>query len=220
LADARTAVASALTKAMDDADVAARITGIKGAAHVRAVAANRSVRDGPVMPASQRYQGVVWDHLEPTALSTTAQRRARTSVLITSALHGIAGWDEPIPDYKLKMSTRLAPLGSLAGFWRQPVTAVLAGLAAEVDLVVDLLPLDHAKVVAFDELPAPTVHVVFTTRSGRAIGHGAKAAKGRFARHLLEVGGDPRRAATSFDWDGWRTASNPSGPTIEVQSGH
>jgi len=213
-------VASALTKAMDDADVAARITGIKGAAHLRAVAANRSVRDGPVMPASERYQGVVWDHLEPTALSTTAQRRARTSVLIASALHGIAGWDEPIPDYKLKMSARLAPLGSLSSFWRRPVTAALAELAADADLVIDLLPLDHAKVVAFDQLPAPTVHVVFTTHSGRAIGHGAKAAKGRFARHLLDVGGDPRQAATTFEWDGWRTASSPGGPAIEVHSGH
>jgi cytoplasmic iron level regulating protein YaaA (DUF328/UPF0246 family) len=170
------------------------------------------------MPASQRYRGVVWDHLDLATLSARAKRHARRTVLIVSALTGIAGWDEPIPDYKLKMSTRLAPLGGLASFWRPPVTAVLQGLVTDADLVVDLLPLDHAKVVAFDQLPAPTVHVAFTTPAGRAVGHGAKAAKGRFARHLLELGGDPRQAANSFDWDGWRTASTSAGSTIEVQS--
>jgi uncharacterized protein len=212
LGKTRRQVARALARTMRDPDAAARITGIKGPAHVAAVAANRKTVGGPCLPAGQRYQGVVWDHLSAATLSPSVAATAATDVVIVSALSGVARFGDPIPDYKLKMSARLDPLGGLARLWRPPVSAAIRAWAADADLVIDLLPGDHARTVAFDELRRPVLHVAFTTAAGLAAGHGAKAAKGTVVRHLLDAAGDPRGALADFSWEGWvgRPTEDPS----------
>jgi cytoplasmic iron level regulating protein YaaA (DUF328/UPF0246 family) len=216
LAGRRTEVARALAAAVDDAAQAARITGVRGAAHLRAVTADRATIGAPVLPACARYRGVVWDHLDPPGLSRKARALAARSVLVVSALAGVMGWDEPLPDYKVKLSARLDPLGVLSTAWREAVTAELAARAERADLVVDLLPGDHARTVDFNALDTAVVHVTFTTADRRAAGHGAKAAKGRFARHLLETGGDPHHAAATFAWEGWRPADTGLDDCVEI----
>jgi uncharacterized protein len=216
LVAARRQVAEALAASMEDPGTAARITGVKGASHERAVTANRGVLGGPELPASARYRGVVWEHLEAATLPAAATERARRDLLVVSALTGIARYDEPVPDYKLKMSARLDPLGGLGRFWRAPVTAALRQASEAADLVVDLLPGDHARAVAFEELGCPTVRVELTTAAGRAAGHGAKAVKGRLARHLLSSGDDPLGALGSFTWQQWRARPTGDPARFEV----
>jgi hypothetical protein len=214
LAGRRTEVA--LATAMDDPGLASRITGVRGAAHLRAVAADLATIGAAVLPARSRYRGVVWDHLDPPGLSRKAQALAARSALVVSALAGVVAWDEPLPDYKVKLSARLVPLGVLGTAWREEVTRELAARAERADLVVDLLPGDHARTVDFSALDARVVHVSFTTADRRAAGHGAKAAKGRFARHLLEVGGDPHRAASTFAWERWQPVDTDGDTTVEI----
>jgi cytoplasmic iron level regulating protein YaaA (DUF328/UPF0246 family) len=216
MAQRRTEVARALAAAMDDPDLAARITGVRGAAHLRAVTANRRTIGAAVLPAWSRYRGVVWDHLDPPGLSRKARALASGSALVISALAGVVAWDEPLSDYKVKLTARLAPLGVLGTAWRDAVTQELTTRAERTGLVVDLLPGDHARTVDFSALDASVVHVTFTTADRRAAGHGAKAAKGRFARHLLEVGGDPHRAAATFAWEGWHSVDTGHDTKVEI----
>jgi cytoplasmic iron level regulating protein YaaA (DUF328/UPF0246 family) len=216
LARRRTEVARALAAAMDDPHLAARITGVRGAAHLRAVTADRNTIGATVLPAWSRYRGVVWDHLDPPRLSREARTLATGSALVISALAGVVTWDEPLPDYKVKLTSRLAPIGVLGTAWREAVTQELADRAGLADVVVDLLPGDHARTVDFPDLDARVVHVSFTTADRKAAGHGAKAAKGRFARHLLEVGGDPHRAASTFAWEGWHSVDTGHDATVEI----
>jgi uncharacterized protein len=211
LGKARRRVARALARAMRDPEAAARITGIKGSAHVAAVAANRRTVGGPCLPAGQRYQGVVWDHFGATGLDPDA-----AGVVVVSALTGVARLGDPIPDYKLKMSARLDPLGGLARLWRAPVTAAVRAWAADADLIIDLLPGDHARTVAFDELRRPVLHVAFTTATGLAAGHDAKAAKGMVARHLVHLPDDPLGALADFSWEGWRGRATDDPSRFEI----
>jgi hypothetical protein len=216
LAKTRRQVARALARTMRDREAAARITGIKGPAHALAVAANRKTVGGPGLPAGQRYQGVVWDHLDAATLPPSVSTLAGHWVVIVSALTGAARFADPIPDYKLKMSARLDPLGGLARLWRAPVTAAVRAWAADADMVIDLLPGDHARVVAFDELAKPVIHVAFTTATGLAAGHGAKAAKGTVARHLLSSGDDPLKALADFEWSGWHGRATEDPTRFEI----
>lgn len=171
----------------------ARLLGVKGEHLLRAKDANARLVGAPTLPAWRRYTGVVWDHLDPASLPTTARRR----IWVVSGLAGLVAGVDPLPDYRLKMSARLPSTGVLAQWWRDDLTnAMLARLGRTV--VVDLLPQEHR--VAIDWSRVPAVHLDLVTRGGgKAGGHAAKAAKGLLARALLEsAGADPGAVARGF----------------------
>lgn len=165
-----------------------KLLGVSGNHLTRAQSANCSLLGAPTMPAGERYTGVVWDHLDLGSLTATARATASDAIVVVSGLHGILGVDDPTPDYRLKMSANLTPLGKLSAWWRGPLSAALnEHLAGR--FVVDLLPNEHR--AAWTPEPegfAGFARVSFVERSGRgrgAVGHDAKAAKGMLARHLL-----------------------------------
>jgi uncharacterized protein len=179
-----------------------QLLGVGGRHLARASAANAALVGAPTLPAALRYTGVVWDHLGPATLPAAARRRAATSVVVVSGLLGLAGFDDPVPDYRLKMGANLAPLGVLARWWRPALTAALDDETAG-RVVVDLLPKEHAGAWQPAGRPVPArrpkhLRVRFVGGDGLVAGHDAKAAKGLLARHLLIEGGDPRRALDSF----------------------
>lgn len=181
----------------------AKLLGVGGAHLERARAANAALVGAPTLPAARRYTGVVHDHLGLASLPVGVRRRAAGSVVVVSALLGVAAIGDPVPDYRLKMGARLAPLGTLSRWWRDALSAELnAWLRGRV--VVDLLPNEHA--AAWEppsEKGTTVVRVSFTERAGdrtgAVVGHDAKAAKGLLARHLLLTAGDPRRALDTFE---------------------
>lgn len=214
LAEPRRAVAAALAVAMDDPAVRVAVTGLQGERAVLAAAANRRLLGSPTLPAAERYTGVVWSHLEPASLGRRAASRT-DGVLVVSALGGLFALGDPVPEYKVKMGTRLPGLGPLASFWRDHLTAALGELAGG-RAVWDLLPVEHRKAVDLDRVATPErVRVEFRAAGGtRAAGHGAKAAKGRFVRHLLEAPRPGLDAAASFRWEGWRGEVHGAGLVV------
>ena len=200
LADARASVRRALAGGLRRVSVAKaeKLLGVRGDNLVRARAATDAyVRgDAPVLPAWQRYTGVVWDHAGPWR-SAEAKR-----VLVPSAVYGLATAADPIADYRLKLSVVLPGVGNLARFWKPTVTAALVAHARR-RTVVDLLPAEHAAAIDWSLLEAvvPVVHVRFRNAAGdRAVGHDAKAVKGELARCLLGEGLD---AVAGFRWQDW-----------------
>lgn len=168
----------------------------------RAVETCGNLVDGvaPLLPAWERYNGVVWRALEPSTLSATARRR----ILIPSGLYGITTGEDLVADYRLKMGARLAPLGALSSFWRPQLSTVLAD-ALRGRVVVDLLPREHEAAIDRDALRATcrVIQVRFVDVVGaRAVGHAAKSVKGVLARQVL-VGGVG--ALRGFAHEGWRT---------------
>lgn len=166
----------------------------------RAIQATNAVVSGsaPVTPAWRRYEGIVWNHLDPTSL-TPAQRRR---VIVPSGLYGLLSSEDPIADYRLRMNVRLKPLPSLAQFWRPLVTPLLRDRAKN-QTIVNFLPQEHAASVDFHRLgesnDVVNVHFVASDEK-RAVGHDAKAIKGVLARHVLTEGLDE---IESVEWRGW-----------------
>ena len=204
LGEARRQVAVALAAAMADPTTAAAVTGLRGERATVAATANRAVLGSPTLAAAERYTGVVWSHLDPASLGRRARRRA-DGVLVVSALGGLFALGDPVPNYKLRMAARLPGLGPLAAFWREQLRAVLHAATAG-RAVWDLLPAEHRKAVDLDGcISSERVRVEFRAAGGaKAAGHAAKAAKGRFVRHLLEAARPGLDAAAAFRWEGWQ----------------
>ena len=162
----------------------ATLLGVKGHHLARAQAANLSLLGAPTLPAWQRYTGVVWDHLDLETFSTAAKTANTKRILIPSGVLGLVRADDPIPDYRLKMGARLAPMGTLNKWWRDNVTAALHQHVKK-NVVIDLLPQEHRVAINIDLLPN-VVRVDLVSKKGGVVGgHNAKAAKGLLARHLL-----------------------------------
>ena len=175
--------------------------GARGELLERALHATNDVVSGRafVAPAWRRYEGIVWNHLDPVSL-TPAQRRR---VLVPSGLYGLLSSEDPIADYRLRMNVRLKPLPSLAQFWRPVVTPLLKDRTKNTT-IVNFLPQEHAASVDFHSL-AESRHVVnvhfVANDEKRAVGHDAKAVKGVLARHVLTDGLD---AIELVEWRDWR----------------
>lgn len=189
------------------------VLNVRGPLLERAVASSKQIASGraPLLPAWQRYCGVVWTHLEPASL--TPEDRLR--LWVPSALYGVTSAEEFIAEYRLKMNVRLTPLGNLAAFWRPRLTRVLEQHAPGATLV-NLLPREHERAI---DLPAlgtqrEVVTVPFLSGTRAVAGHDAKAVKGVLARHVLREGLD---GLHSFEWGHWK-AKNIGGITAIVSS--
>jgi uncharacterized protein len=148
---------------------------------------NRALGSSPIMPALQRYTGVLYDGLAAATLSTSEREFAARHVAIHSALFGLIRAHDPIPAYRLSHDSRMPGI-SLRKHWRAAITATLAD---EPGLVLDLRSESYATLG-----PAPAtasyIRVVSDDASGRrvALSHFNKKAKGEFTRALIQAGID------------------------------
>ena len=175
----------------------AKLLGVSGQHLARAQESNRELDGAPTVPACERYTGVVWGHLSPDTLSAKARARAVDSVVVVSGLLGLVGFDDPVPDYRVKMGASLKPMGKLSTWWRDPLSTTLNDWA-DGRVVIDLLPNEHRAAWTPSDSMREHVVVSFVEKSGKVAGHDAKAAKGLLARHLLEKPGDPMEALRSW----------------------
>ena len=175
----------------------ARLLGASGGLLARARGANRALVGAPTLPVWARFSGVVWEHLDPSDLGARGLARARDGVVVVSAVAGLSAWDDPVPDFRLKLSASVPPMGGLAAFWREPLSAVLNDHLAG-HTVVDLLPTEHRGAWVPDPNRCELVRPRLATPDGKPAGHAGKAAKGLLARALLRSG-DVEGTLTTFD---------------------
>jgi cytoplasmic iron level regulating protein YaaA (DUF328/UPF0246 family) len=209
LAAARAQVLEALAGVVRSHDDFARVSKVRGELLARAHDATVELLEGtaPLLPAWRRYEGVVWAHLDPSTL-TEPQRR---HLLIPSALYGLNGGLDRIADYRLTFKVALAPLGGLARFWRDPVSATLD---ATRGTLVNLLPKEHEAVLDRGALGSRLLDVRFVTHDGGSVvGHDAKAVKGVVARTLATEG---LEALDGLVWRGWRASATDKGFNVRA----
>jgi cytoplasmic iron level regulating protein YaaA (DUF328/UPF0246 family) len=171
-------------------------------------------REGATRPAFDRYAGVLYKELDPASIAGPARRRLNTNTLVVSGLWGLVAPKDPIPDYKLKMSASVPPLGKLSTWWRPGITDALADRAGGA-VVWDLLPNEHAAAIDWTGIaPKQRVTVTFLDRNGKTVSHWNKLLKGSIVRWLAETGEQDPRALAGFDHpQGYRLDESSS--TIE-----
>lgn len=192
----RARVLDALVATCAEPDVLARL--LVGTSVAPEVARNAHVRELPARPALDVYSGVLYEALSPATLSTAAKRRAAARVVVVSGLWGALRPTDRIPAYRLNVCAHLVGMPALEPLWREVLPAVLADAAGRRGVVVDLRSSSYVAMGMPTALGDRTVAVrVLRDDAGRrsVVSHMAKHTRGLVARHLLEVGADPRTPA-------------------------
>lgn len=186
LTPARRAAISALRNLSRNLAAAAGALRLGGTQAAEA-ARNRVILSSPVMPAIDRYDGVLYEGLDAASLSPEQRAFAGQHVAIASAAFGLTMALDPIPAYRLSHDSRL-PGVTLGRLWRKPLSGVLA---ATDGLLLDLRSEAYS---GLGPLPARHdavfVRVVSVDSEGRrrALNHFNKKGKGEFVRRVLEAG--------------------------------
>lgn len=145
---------------------------------------NRALMTSPVMPALERYTGVLYDGIGIETFTSAERAFAHEHVVIHSALFGLVLAGDPIPAYRCSHDSKLPGL-SLRRHWRD---AASASLSAYPGLVLDLRSEPYAALGPASG--AEVVRVVTEDPGGRrvAISHANKHAKGVFVREMVGSG--------------------------------
>jgi cytoplasmic iron level regulating protein YaaA (DUF328/UPF0246 family) len=160
---------------------------------------NRVLGKSPVLPAIDRYTGVLYDGLDASTLTPAERSFAGETVAIASALFGLSMADDPIPAYRLSQDSRL-PGMSLKAHWKGPVSAALAKVEGPQ---IDLRSEGYAALGPLPDRPdAVTVRVVTEDGSGHrtALNHFNKKAKGEFTRAVIQAGVRHSSVDSLLEW--------------------
>jgi uncharacterized protein len=195
LTDARRATLDAVTALAQDHDAAVRALKL-GATQHHEVAKNRALESSELLPAADRYTGVLYDALGAGTLPAAARERLGRQVVIHSAVLGPIGALDLIPDYRLSHDSRL-PGVRLKALWAD---AAAEALADEPGLVLDARSQGYA---ALGPVPHGVWLEVIAEDAGgrrRALNHFNKHAKGELARAYALSGERPQSVAELVDW--------------------
>ncbi|CAN5816244.1 peroxide stress protein YaaA [soil metagenome] len=177
------------------ADVPASRRALKIAASLDGeIERNAALRRAPTLPAITRYTGVLYDALDFATLSGAAAARARTRLVVGSALFGLLRADDAVPAYRLSAASALPTGGTLAARWQPLLVPELTRVAAD-ELIVDLR---SGSYMSLGRVPgAVRVDVVNERPDGTrtVVSHFNKSHKGRLARVLAGSRSEPTDAA-------------------------
>jgi cytoplasmic iron level regulating protein YaaA (DUF328/UPF0246 family) len=166
------------------------------------VARNGLLRELPTRPLLDVYSGPFHEGLDAATLSTDARARARTDLVVASALWGALRPADAIPAYRLHVCSRLLGVDGLEPTWRTILPEVLAEAAGSTGVIVDLRSPAYQATGRPAGLGDRTVTVRATDRSGGATRIGdvvSKRTRGQVARYLLQTGAAPDRPEALAD---------------------
>jgi cytoplasmic iron level regulating protein YaaA (DUF328/UPF0246 family) len=184
LREPRAQVLAALEELSTDAETAARILKL-GATQLGDIDDNARVRTSAVMPAVDRYTGVLYDALGAASLDSAARTWLGHHVLIHSAPLGPVGALDRIPTYRLGAAASLPGVPPLRRLWSATVSAALEASAPR--FVLDLRSEAYVGLGPVPaSIPSAYVRIVSEGPDGavRALNHFNKQAKGALVRRL------------------------------------
>jgi cytoplasmic iron level regulating protein YaaA (DUF328/UPF0246 family) len=147
---------------------------------------NRTLASTTLLPAMDRYTGVLYDGLDAPSLSPAARQYLADHVVISSALFGLLHAGDPIPAYRLSHNSALS-VGALKTVWKAAIARELGehpGLILDLrsEAYVGLGPIPEGSTSAY-------LRVVSRGADGtvRALNHFNKKGKGEFVRALAQA---------------------------------
>lgn len=166
-------VRTSLIDVLTATDVDTQMSELKIPAGKRAEAEeNRELRTAPVMPAIQRYTGVLYDALDAATLSPDALSR----LAVGSALFGVVRAGDLIPRYRVSGGSKVGGK-TMKAWWGTSVTDVLG----EQGFVVDMRSGAYQQLGPVAGSLAVRVEQAAT---GKVVSHFNKQYKGELARTL------------------------------------
>lgn len=179
----RQLIKSNLMSLCKNQDVAIKALGL-GPKQLGEIPINLALNKSPVMPAIDRYTGVLFDALKVDGLSK-AQRLGLDRMFIQSSLFGLISAKDEIPNYRLSAGSKLPGL-KLKDLWRKAHERVWEKL--DSDLFIDLRSKAYADLAPIpSEVKSLYLGVVIEDKNGKRhfLNHFNKQAKGMILRAIL-----------------------------------
>jgi cytoplasmic iron level regulating protein YaaA (DUF328/UPF0246 family) len=158
------------------------------------VRGNVELRHAPSAAVEAVYSGVLYEGLGLADLDPASRRRARSWIVVISALWGAVRLADRIPSYRLNMCGRLPGLAHLTDVWRGPLAGVLPPVARR-GMLVDCRSAEYATAWRpTGALAERTVVIKARNQDGTrgAAGHSAKLTRGLVVRRIVTDAVDPR----------------------------
>ncbi len=193
LSDERNSVLETLIDLSEKSAVKARTTlGLslkQDAERIR----NIHLLTAPVGPAWQIYSGVLFDALNPHALSAAALKKLTSYVYVQSALFGLISMGDRIPAYRLSADTKLPRIGTLANIWAKPCAEIFE---IESGLIVDMRSSQYVNLAPIpksiiEQVVVPKILQKMPAGPPKVVSHHNKATKGRIIRQVVTGGKMP-----------------------------
>ena len=145
--------------------------------------ANNRFTDAPVMPAIDRYTGVLYSATGVEGWTSNQRAWAADHVFIHSALFGIISSADPIPAYRLSYDTRLSGL-PLKDFWLGSLGSAITEMAAG-DWVLDARSAGYRDLAPVPPGVTSLYLEVVSKAGGKALNHFNKVHKGELVAALV-----------------------------------
>jgi len=162
----------------------ANILELKGAQLQKAIRANFTMGRASTLPAVHRYMGIMFKHINYNDMNQKQKDNFNKNTLIIDGMFGIVRPLDLIPDYKLKITSKLAGL-NVAKYWAKELAIVLEKELSE-KIIIDILPDTHRKVIDFSK-GKEHYEIIFAEEvSGKMknAGHFSKKLKGEFVNFI------------------------------------
>lgn len=144
---------------------------------------NNRFADAPIMPAIDRYTGVLYSATGAGDWTPGQRDWAADHVFIHSALFGIISSADEIPAYRLSYDTRLSGL-SLKDFWLGSLGRAITDMAAG-DWILDARSAGYRDLAPIpSDVPSYYLDVV-SANGGKALNHFNKIHKGELVAALV-----------------------------------
>ena len=179
--------------------------------------ANNRFTDAPVMPAIDRYTGVLYSATGVDTWTPKQRDWAATHLYVHSALFGIISSADPIPAYRLSYDTRL--LGRpLKDFWLDSLGRAITELAAG-DWVLDARSSGYRDLAPIPPGTQSLYLDVVSANGGKALNHFNKVHKGELVAALADDMPDLPTPAALGEWGTTRGLGirvSPTTVTLEI----
>jgi cytoplasmic iron level regulating protein YaaA (DUF328/UPF0246 family) len=160
--------------------------------------ANNRFTDAPVMPAIDRYTGVLYSATGIDRWSPDQRDWAAAHVYIHSALFGIISSGDPIPAYRLSYDTRLSGR-PLKDFWSNSLGHAITEMAAG-DWVLDARSSGYRDLAPVPAGVTSFYLEVVSANGGKALNHFNKVHKGELVAALVRDMPDLPTPQSLVDW--------------------
>lgn len=159
---------------------------------------NNVFTDAPVMPAIDRYTGVLYSATNAPQWTTEQREWATRHVFIHSALWGIISSGDEIPNYRLSHDTRLGG-HTLSSIWGGQLSAALSEMAAG-DWVLDARSAGYRDLAPIPaDVPSLYLDVV-SKAGGKALNHFNKVHKGELVAAMVRDMPDLPTPQSFVEW--------------------
>ena len=160
--------------------------------------ANNVFEGAPVLPAIDRYTGVLYSATGITDWTREQRAWAATNIFIHSSLLGVVSSADPIPNYRLSFDSKVAGV-SLRDVWSDIASTAIAEMAAG-DWVLDCRSEGYRALAPIPDKVSSLYLEVVSAKGGTALNHFNTIHKGELVQKFVSARPSLPTPESFVDW--------------------